>query len=140
MLVGLGNRIEAPVVFERDVHVARQRLKDEFVPPAMSYFEPSKVAVTAPEFLENQRMLLGKAIGVAETIVIIGVKVREHDRHIWGPLQSTSATLVYCTPDSASIREFESWALATRPHSKDVKLRSSFQDAFDEICRYARLG
>lgn len=141
VLVGLGNRIEGTaVVFERDVRVARQRLRDEFVPPVMSYFEPSKTVVTAPEFLVNQRTLLGNAIDVADTIVIIGVRVREHDRHIWDHLQSTSATLVYCSPAAVSINEFECWARVTRPDRTYVTLPYSFQDAFDEICRNARVG
>ncbi len=117
-LVGLGNRITgAPVVFERDVPLARQRLRDEFVPPVMSFIEPSKTVVTCPEFLLTQRNLLAKAIKEAETIVIIGVAVREHDRHIWDHLQSTSAKVVYCSPD---IDDFQKWARkASRKNQRD---------------------
>ena len=109
------------------------------MPPVMSYFEPSKTVVTAPEFLVNQRTLLGNAIAVADTIVIVGVAVRRHDRHIWCPLRDTPATLVYCSPDAKAISEFCGWTRETRPGRTDVTLPSSFQDAFDEICRYARV-
>ena len=138
VLAGLGNRIRGlRVMFERDVHVARRKLQEEFVPPVMAYFEPGKATVTAPEFLDNQRECLGRAIGAADVAVVIGVRVREHDRHIWDHLRTTAARVVYCAP---STDEFDKWARGARPHGRNETLPGTFEASFEEICRYAGLG
>jgi hypothetical protein len=141
MFSGFDNRIKgASAVFESNIHVAKQRLKEETTPPVMSHFEPSKGVVTCPEILEAQRKLFAKAIDEAEAVVIVGVSVREHDRHIWEPLQSTFATVVYCSPAQASIDEFQRWASLNRWGKQSEVLPHSFKDGFERICEYAHIG
>ena len=134
-LVGIGNRIRTPVIFVRDTSVARARLQSEFVPPAMAYYEPSKTAVTAPDFLDTQKSYLSEAVTGADVVLIVGAQVRERDTHIWNPLGGTRATLVYCSPEVNGFRE---WSRRCRPGRSDVVLDSTFQKKFDEIC--AHLG
>lgn len=133
-LVGIGNSIEAPIVFEKNTAVARERLRAEFVPPVMSYFEPLKTAVTAPAFLAQQRSYLSEAVTNADVVTIIGVQVRERDEHIWDPLGLTAARLVYCSRETDG---FQGWSDRRRPGRTDVILRSTFEASFDELCRHA---
>jgi hypothetical protein len=40
----------------------------------------------------------------AEAIIIVGVRVREHDVHVWHPIASSPAAVTYCSGSSAGAR------------------------------------
>jgi len=137
VLIGLGNRIDAELIFEWDVTTARQRLRDETVPPAMCYFEPDKSVCTGHAFIKQQRSLFEQAVREAKTVILIGIQVRERDGHIWDPLAAANAKLVYCSPD---VDKFAKWTCAKRFRGQDIALSGTFAERFDQICKYAGLS
>lgn len=107
----------------------------EDLPPVMSYFIPSKFTTSCHNFLMRERKRLEELIMNAEVIAIIGVAVREHDKHIWDPLASTRAKIVYCS--GSGDKKYSEWARHSRASSA-VVLPGHWDENFDEIC--SRLG
>jgi hypothetical protein len=65
-------------------------------------------------------------------VVIVGVRVRPGDSHIWQPLASTAARIVYCS-GSAAGKEFQDWSNLTRSGRTDAILRGYFSDRFVDV-------
>ena len=130
---GFNVRTSGPVSVIVDPIEHRTRVEQDAFPPVMSYFEPNKRTTTGASFINLQRERWAEIANEAQTIVLVGIKVRPHDTHIWGPLANTSAKLVYCSgPESA--REFENWSKKTRSRNSDETLSSYFYDGFETIC------
>ena len=114
-----------------------QRLQQDAIPPVMSYFEPDKRTTACVDFIERQRKRYADVIQAAEIVAIVGLKVRPHDNHIWDPLKSTTARLLYCSGISAG-DEFRRWTSQSRPSCKDKILLGYFRESLGELC--AELG
>lgn len=109
------------------------RIKKDAFPPVMSYFEPQKITTSGVNFIEHQRARFSEIVADASIIVIVGVKVRPNDNHIWDPFAKTSAKLIYCS-GRRSGQEFENWKNKMRTNNQDIPLNGYFDDCFDEIC------
>lgn len=130
------NVIDSPVIIRDSTDFYTKISTDPF-PPIMSYIEPTKNTLSGGNFLTTQREIYKKAVMDSELICIIGVSIRQRDRHIWQPLQKTSAELVYCSGKDGS--EFEKWIKSVRKHKKYTILNGFFIDYFDEICKLLEL-
>lgn len=119
-----------------------RRIKEHALPPVMSYFEPSKRTTSGGNFIEEQRKKFSDLVNRADKIAIIGLRVREHDKHIWMPLSNTNAKLIYCSGKSAG-EEFKIWSEKKRAKKDDSVLYSYFQkenwQGFNEIMKYIGL-
>jgi hypothetical protein len=82
----------------------RARIEQDAMPPVMSYFEPSKRTTSGVSFIEAQRALWEELAKGTTTLIIVGVKVRDHDHHIWDPVASTVARVIYCAGPSCGAR------------------------------------
>lgn len=116
----------------------RARIEQDAMPPVMSYFEPSKRTTSGASFIVAQRARWGELARGAATLIIVGVKVRDHDHHIWDPVASTVARVIYCAGPAAAL-EYEEWVRRRRPGRDDVLLRGYFADEFHTLCAHAGL-
>lgn len=101
--------------------------------PVMSFFEPNKTTPVGNNFIDQQRDRYKELIESAGLIVIVGVKVREYDAHLWDPLKNASGKLVYCSGNQGG-KEFDQWRKKNRPHGNlDEILSGRFQECLEEI-------
>ena len=116
-----------------------QRIRRDAFPPIMSYFEPEKRTSSGPDFIERQRARFAEQVKQAEKVVIVGVRVHPLDRHIWEPLATTNARLVYCAGQSGG-REFADWARSVARPGHDRVMEDYFADCFAELLQELSLG
>jgi hypothetical protein len=83
-----------PITVFSDPAQHRARIEHDAMPPVMSYFEPSKRTTSGASFIEAQRARLGELARHAAPLIIVGVKVRDHDHHIWDPVASTGGRVI----------------------------------------------
>lgn len=102
------------------------------IPPVMSYFESMKRTMAGNHFINQQRERFAQLAADTELIVIIGVRVRERDQHIWRPIASSPARVLYCSGSAGA--EFLAWANSARPGKGSVNLDGRFKDRFEAIC------
>lgn len=136
-LAGRNVRTNGPIETIADSRQFQQRINNDAFPPVMSYFDPSKETTSGANFIKGQRKRFAELVSEANTVEIIGLRVRAHDEHIWEPLAQTSAKIVYCSGKS-SREEFEIWASENRPNKTDIILPYYFSDGFEELC--SRVG
>ena len=102
-------------------------------PPIMSYFIPTKHTTSCKNFIDGEREKFAKLVESADDIVIIGIKIRELDEHIWDPLSKTSSKITYCAGSES--KNYSTWAQQNRPDSNnDQILDRCWIDNFDKIC------
>jgi len=124
------------IIEDPDEHA--EELRNSRVPPVMCYFQPDKDTRAGVSFIKAQRERFKKLVGAASTVAIIGVKVREHDAHIWDPLRDTSARIIYCSGKAAG-NEFRCWGRATNRKGDEV-LPVFWADGFEAICSALEIG
>jgi hypothetical protein len=125
--------VDGPIKLISKPDEFKKEIENNQIPPAMSYFTPSKDTMSGVSFIENQRKRLEELIEEAATICIVGIKTRLHDEHIWEPLLKTDANIIYCSGKTAG-EEFKSWSEKFRADKNDEILFSYFDDAFQKIC------
>lgn len=136
---GAGVSIDGPVTIVADPAQFFARINGNAVPPVMSYFEPNKSTSAGVSFVASQRQRWAELVSSAEVVAIVGAKVRSLEDHIWGPLKTTGAKLVYCGgPQGGS--EFSAWAASWRKDGGDVVLNGYFADDFESLCAHVGLG
>lgn len=109
-----------------------KRLQEDAMPPVMSYFEPTKITTSGANFISEQRIRFKHLISEASKIAVIGIKIREHDEHIWQPLKDTSAKIIYCS-GKEDAAHYEAWR-DDKPHrSNDLVIHSFWDTAFSTI-------
>lgn len=107
------------------------RIRNDAFPPVMSYFEPSKMTTSGANFITSQRARLQELILKAEKILIIGIRVRKHDTHIWSPLQASSAQIIYCSGPE-SVEEFKIWQ-ENGSRKNDIIRKGYFDQEFEYL-------
>lgn len=127
-----------PVRVVPDPEEHRARIQQDAFPPVMSYFEPKKRTTAGHSFIEGQRARWRELALNATTLVIVGVRVRPHDDHIWTPVATSGARVVYCGGPSAAA-EYSRWASRARVQRSDLVLEGYFRDQFATICAEAGL-
>jgi len=108
------------------------RLRDDVIPPVMSYFEPQKTTRSGVSFIKSQRDRYARLVGEAEGVGVVGVRVRPHDVHIWGALRESRARIVYCAGRSGG-EEFRAWTEASGRRG-DQMLPVYWAEGFDDVC------
>lgn len=111
----------------------RHRVLTDAFPPVMSYFDPKKHTTSGASFIESQRRRWAELALQATKLVIIGVAVRVHDDHIWGPISRSDANITYCGGPAGG-EEFGSWSQENRPGRQDVILPGFFGDELENLC------
>lgn len=135
---GMAVTTAGPIRIVADQAEFQARIDGDAFPPVMSYFEPTKRTNTGVNFIENQRQRWRNIVMSATTIAIVGVGVRPHDTHIWEPILSSEANIVYCGgPDGAT--EYEKWATEKNKISSSFILTGYFDEEFDNICTHLNL-
>ena len=128
-----GIRFDGPkirIIEDPDQHA--EELRTSSIPPVMCYFQPNKQTRSGVSFIKGRRERLACLARSASVVVIIGVKVRPHDRHIWDPLAQTRAPLVYCSGETGA-SEFECWA-ENCGRKDDCVIPAFWADGFGQIC------
>ena len=129
---GMNIRTSGPIKVISDPNEFQDRINNDAFPPVMSYFEPQKITTSGANFVEGQRQRFDELVQDADTIVVIGLRVRTHDEHIWSPLRNAPARIVYCSGNAAG-EEFRDWSKAQRSESDDLVLSGYFADEFESL-------
>ena len=74
--------------------------------PVMSQISPEKEQLLATAQMTQIREIWRASVEKAQSVVIIGVAAREHDRHVWDPIQNTGVAMHYI----GSSRDFARWS------------------------------
>ncbi len=135
---GFGVQTNGPVTVIGNPLQHRDRVLHDAFPPVMSYFEPSKRTTAGRSFIDRQRARWRELATNATTLVIVGVRIRPHDNHVWAPIASAAARIVYCGGSSGA-SEYRAWAAIARAGRADRILGGYFRDEFPEICAEAGL-
>jgi len=132
---GHGIRFDSDMVrIIEDPEEHARELRENGVPPAMSYFQPNKDTRSGKSFINAQRERFAELVGQASTVAIIGVKVRPDDKHIWDPLRTTGARIVYCCKEGMKDDDkFRSWS-AEEGRKSDMVLPTCWKHDFDALC------
>lgn len=136
---GVGVTFDGPIIAISDPRQFHARINGNSVPPVMSYFEPKKTTSSGASFIREQRARWKSLAETAETIVIVGVKVRPSDSHLWDAVAKSNAKVVFCAGRSAG-EEYNQWASVERSGKANRVLSGYFADEFDVICQEAGLG
>lgn len=136
---GVGINFAGPVIAISDAVRFQSRIYGNAVPPVMSYFEPEKTTSSGAWFIREQRDRWAALASAAATIVIVGVRVRPSDSHIWSAIAESDARVVFCAGNSAG-QEFEHWASSVRTGKANRTLFGYFADEFQAICDEVGLG
>ncbi len=134
---GLQVTTNGPVRQIADPSEHSRRLMTDAFPPVMCYFEPAKRTTSGDSFIQGQKARFRQLVAEAEIIAVVGVRVRSVDTHIWGPLATTSAHLVYCAGPSGAA-ECRVWAEKERTGRSDIILDGYFADSLGNLI--AELG
>lgn len=115
------------------------RISNDAFPPVMSYFEPEKRTSSGANFIEVQRRRYLDLIIGANTVVVVGVKVRQNDKHIWDAIAETNAKIVYCSGKVGG-DGFVNWSSEKRAGKDHQVISGYFNESFDIICSEVGLG
>lgn len=135
---GMNVFTNGPIKVIGDPSEFQQRIQNNAFPPVMSYFEPSKQTTSGNNFILDQRARFSELISNADTVILVGVRVREQDKHVWESLGQTNAKLVYVS-GKVGKQEFDAWKNKTRANKNDLALDGYFRDNFDIILKQAGL-
>lgn len=128
-----GVQTDGPVSIIADPAAHRQRVLNDAFPPVMSYFEPAKRTTAGASFIRDQRARWVALAAEAAKVAVVGVRVRAHDDHIWGPLAASPAQIVYCG-GPGDVPEYNAWMVAARCRKDDIIIDNYFRGGFDRIC------
>jgi len=130
---GIGVSFDGPIKIISNSQEYNYRINNDAVPPVMSYFEPQKNTSAGVSFIRGQRARWSQLVSQSKLIAAIGIRVREHDSHIWDPLKRTSGKIVYCG-GSAAGQEFAGWHEKYRAGKDCLICQGYFADEFDSLC------
>lgn len=135
-VVSFNGRIAYPdsqVVVIADPQQHYARIHGNAFPPVMSYFEPAKTSPAGRTFIAGQRARWQELSAHADTLVIVGVRVRPHDAHIWQPVAACPGQVIYCSGPQGAI-EYAAWANAARAGNVDLVCDGFFREEFERLC------
>lgn len=112
-------------------------IKTNAFPPIMSYIESGKSTMSGVDFITEQRRLYEKEVLNSDLVCIVGVKINPRDKHIWLPLQNTSAELVYCS--GKDWKEFENWSKKFRRYNTLTIFKGYFREFSNDIFQFLEL-
>lgn len=129
---GLNVEVNGEIKIISDPHEFNQRITNDAFPPVMSYFEPQKRATAGQAFLTDQRTRFNHLVKNAERIIVIGVRIREYDTHIWETIKNAKGRFIYCSGPSEK-NLFNSWTNIHRSDKENIFIDGYWSDKFDEV-------
>ncbi len=129
---GMNVTTNGPVIFITEANAFLRRIQTDVFPPVMSYFEPQKRTTAGASLVASQRQRFGQLCANAARIAVVGIHPRPHDSHIWGPLQTSKAKLIYCG-GHAGASAFKAWCKSIG-RTSDVIFPGYFASEFDNLC------
>jgi hypothetical protein len=129
---GIDVQTNGEIKFVSDTNEFQNRINNDAFPPVMSYFEPQKRSTSGHKFLLSQRSRYQELVNEAEKIIIIGVKIRDHDTHIWDPIKNSNGKLVYCSGSSEQ-NQFDFWTNSYRINKQSKFINGFWSDKFDDV-------
>jgi hypothetical protein len=116
----------------RDANAFNTRITTDAFPPIMSYFVPEKATTSGRDIIDDQRLQFTTALLNATTVAVVGIKVREHDAHIWDHLAKTPGSILYCSGSDRT--SFKNWS---QKNNRSIDIAGNyFSDSFDQICTH----
>lgn len=112
----------------------QNRIKNDAFPPVMSYFEPEKRTSSGVNFIEEQRARYSEMVIGADNVVLVGIRIRPNDNHIWKVVSETQSKIIYCA-GSRSGDEFINWCNEYRSGKDNVVIGDYFEESIDLICQ-----
>lgn len=97
--------------------------------PAMSLFRPDKHIQIGHSVVHDLQENWANAVEEADKIMIIGVKPRESDEHIWGELSETDADIYYIGGEES----FYDWRENNRDNLQDEFISNRFHTGFADL-------
>ena len=99
-----GVTIQGPADYHHPADAARL-IGEQGGFPGMCFYAPGKESPAAPDKISRWQRKWAQYVQGAQTVIVIGSAPAPHDKHIWGPLADTTATLHYVGGD----KEFNTW-------------------------------
>ncbi|NCN22552.1 hypothetical protein GW934_03625, partial [Candidatus Falkowbacteria bacterium] len=113
-----------------DIEKFRAKIEVSSIPPIMSVFNRGKDNISGGRIITNYRKRFEELTNNADRIFIIGMKFREHDKHIWIPIKNTLAKKIYyCSGNDT--KEFEKYV--KKDDREIIILRGYWKEFFNEI-------
>ena len=134
---GMNVQVNGEIKIISDPTEFQQRITQDAFPPVMSYFEPQKRTTAGQDFINTQRQRFSELCTEAEQIIIIGVKIREHDSHIWDAIKNSNASLIYCSGNNEKVN-FDNWVANNRKGKTNISLSGYWAENFEEILNYLK--
>ncbi len=133
LFAGTGVSTRGPVKVIADPTEFTNRIRQGAFPPVMSYFDPAKLTTSGINFIEEQRARYDTIVKSAKVVVIVGIRLRPNDKHLWDALAATNAEVVYCSGKNAG-HEFAEWVKDNRKGKAGEVLYGYFDENFEKIC------
>ena len=132
---GMNVQIDGPINIISDPQLYQNRINTDAFPPVMSYFEPQKRTPAGNSFLVGQRERFRLLTQTAENIIVIGVKIREHDTHIWDTIKDAPGKFIYCSGSSENAT-YSAWIANNRSGKNNVFIDGYWVDRYPDVYRY----
>lgn len=131
-LAGLNVAINGEIKIISDSKDFNYRINNDAIPPVMSYYEPQKRATSGQIFLNEQRDRFNNLISNAERIIVVGVKIRDHDTHIWDIIKNSNGKFIYCSGQSER-NNFDTLVNEYRSNKQNLFINGTWSEKFDEV-------
>lgn len=103
--------------------------------PVMSVYAAGKQTPFNSRLVEEQRQIWGEQVRSAKRVVIIGVKLVEHDAHLWEPLAANRGAVMYVNTSADDRDAFANWSRRVRGHAPLECVQERFLDAIPLVMR-----
>lgn len=129
---GMAVQLNGEVRIIEQTQEFEQRISTDAFPPVMSYFEPKKRTTAGNNFIEDQRERFRQLTQTVECIIVIGIKIREHDRHIWDYIAAAPGRFIYCSGPGER-GAFYNWVAEHRSSKNNTFIDGFWADRYAEI-------
>jgi hypothetical protein len=117
-------------IFVVDPFLIEVEMKKVNFPSAMSLYTKKKDILVGPEQIIEIQAEFQKDIGVADLVIVVGIRPNPSDEHIWSHLRDTNAKIVLIGNES----ECKEWLQNNRDKKGGIWLSDRFSKAFSGIC------
>lgn len=133
--VETGNVVCPPPLEAKEITDWCDDARNSCMAPVMSVYAAGKQTPFNSSLVEEQRQIWAEQVRSAKRVVIIGVKLVEHDAHLWEPLGANRGALMYVNTSADDRDEFANWSRRERGHAPLECVQEKFLDAIPLILR-----
>lgn len=94
------------VVLSHSESVERWR-KETVLCPTMALYSPDKKVLFNPQYTERVQARFRELVISADELIVIGAGYAKHDRHVWEPIETTSARVVIVDPFPSGFKDLQ---------------------------------